>query len=134
MRYLCFCAVVAMALVGCEVETRVSPRDLTITSITACKHRIHLFAKAENRLPDSLEELPTRHGYLDSTDDGWGKPLLYQVSSDGTLSIRSLGADFQEGGIGNNQDLEIVMRWRDEDGNFIVKDPNWQVVSQLTNY
>ena len=49
----------------------IGPYDETLTAIGESFYRLHLYAKANGRLPDSLSELPERERYVNQTKDAW---------------------------------------------------------------
>jgi hypothetical protein len=109
----------------------IPPTALTRTSIGETFYRIHLYAVAFGRLPESLELLPIRAGYWNSVHDAWGAPLAYEVHADGLVTLRSLGADGEAGGTGVDADQSRSYRWLDEQGQFCANGDMWIVHDEV---
>ena len=86
----------------------IPPRDLTITRIGVTEVRIRSYWKANGELPASLSELPHLEGRDNSTIDGWGRPIKYEVAGTTTVTLSSLGADGAAGGTGLNEDIVVA--------------------------
>lgn len=70
----------------------ISPHDKTVTVMGSLKYRIELYAKTNNKLPDSLNDLPERPGYDSSIVDGWNRKIVYYYDGDsGEVSLISYG-------------------------------------------
>jgi hypothetical protein len=65
--------------------------------------RIVGYLRWKKRLPKSLDELRDVDGPDIHATDGWGRPLLYTITSDGFL-LKSLGRDGEPGGSGPDED------------------------------
>jgi hypothetical protein len=100
-------AVVAFA--GCGLVEVIPPRDMTVTAMVETWARIGIYLEKEGRLPKSLDILPVRQGYANSTTDGWDRPLIYQIDGDG-FTLTSLGRDGVPGGTGD--DADVVKKYR----------------------
>ena len=85
----------------------IPPRDLTVTRIAITGIRIRAYWKANGKLPASLSDLPMLKGRDDSTIDGWGRPIKYDVTGTATVTLSSLGADGVADGTGLNDDIIV---------------------------
>lgn len=117
--------------IGASLIHTITPREMTLTAIGESFSRIHIFAKANNKLPESMTELPRRDGYLNRTTDGWSQELLYEVSNVGIVSLSSYGADRKPGGIGEDADITRTYQSIDENGRFIAGDEMWIVHGEI---
>ncbi|MDZ4287837.1 MAG: type II secretion system protein GspG [Prosthecobacter sp.] len=98
------------------VET-VPPRERTIADMKATQRRILDFARAKDRLPSSLPELPAVSGYDDNPDDAWESPFDYETdTATGTVTLRSLGGDQAPGGTGIHADITLTFPSRNAQG------------------
>ena len=86
----------------------VPPRDLTVTRMGVTKLRIELYWKTTRRLPTSLSELPLLESRDNSTIDGWGRPIKYEITGATTVTLSSLGANRTAGSVRSNEDLTVV--------------------------
>ena len=121
--------IAALLLGGCHVIT---DAQMTDTAISATFYRIHLFMQKEGAAPESLEVLPHRVGYGNRTTDGWGRELAYTISSDGILTLTSLGCDGETGGTGEDRDVSRSYRTVDQEGKSIIRDSLWIVTAEIT--
>jgi hypothetical protein len=104
-------AVAALITLGVAVGAVVhfAPADeaprvkATSDAITETYARILGYLQWKKRLPKSLDELRDVDGPDIHATDGWGRPLLYTITSDGFL-LKSLGRDGQPGGEGPDED------------------------------
>ena len=124
----------AFALTGCpcpicldSLVDRISPVEATDTAISETFVRIDLYAKQHGTVPPSLNVLPEREGYANSITDGWGKPLLYEVSDDGRLTLTSYGKDGKPGGTGEDADISRSYYSKRPDGSLWVGSDMWIV-------
>jgi hypothetical protein len=85
----------------------VPPRDLTVTRMGVTEVRLRAYWRAHGRLPASLEELPTLKGRDNSTTDGWGRAIQYEVNEPSTVTLTSPGAD---GGPDPGQKVQVTFR------------------------
>jgi len=109
----------------------ITPREMTGSAIGESFYRIHLYAKANKKLPTSIAEFPQRDGYANSTKDGWGNKLIYEIRNNGIITLSSLGADQKEGGKGNDADISRSYRSTDKNGSFIAGKEMWIVNGEL---
>lgn len=101
------------------------PSQVTSNSIVETFVRIELYAKQHGSLPHSLDALPRREGYANETRDGWDRRLLYDINSDGTITLASLGKDGRPGGDGDNADLIATCRAYRPDGSLWIGAGDW---------
>ena len=80
------------------------------------KRRILQFAHSHGELPHTLTALPEMQGYDTSTRDEWGRDIVFEVSTSGIVTLRSLGRDGVVGGSGNDADMIGSFPSRDADG------------------
>jgi general secretion pathway protein G len=111
-------------LVVTKVATKIDQARVTTTkaNLKLLHNAVNQFKMDTGRFPTeeeglmALVEQPsdvTRYepgGYLETTEipkDGWGNDFIYELSPETGKSfvIKSLGADGEEGGEGNNADL-----------------------------
>lgn len=105
----------------------IPPRSLTSGRMCMTKRRIMQFAHQHNRLPATLAELPAMPGYDTETVDAWKRPLDYTIDESGVVTLRSLGADRQPGGKGDDRDLTGVFESRDAQGHWQDEMAPWKV-------
>jgi hypothetical protein len=86
------------------IVDRIPPRSLTATRMQGLKRRILRDAQAKGVLPVSLKNLLPIEGFDNSLLDGWGREIVFDVSS-GTVTLRSFGADGKTGGTGEDADI-----------------------------
>ena len=96
-------------LAGCCSLDVISDEEMTLTAMVETEVRMGMYLKQHGKLPETFKELPVREGYVNRTDDGWGRPLIKNVDGDG-FSLTSLGRDGVEGGTG--EDADIVRKYR----------------------
>ena len=121
-RLLIVCLIVVgivVAVAACRVldeSIRIPPRSLTNTTMWVLKRRILQFAHSHGELPHTLTALPEMQGYDTSTRDEWGRDIVFEVSTSGIVTLRSLGRDGVVGGSGNDADMIGSFPSRDADG------------------
>jgi len=98
-------AIGGLWLIATSLVHVIPPHEMSMTAIGESFYRIHLYAKANNKLPEVIADFPRREGYMNSTTDGWGNELIYEISDAGIVTLTSLGADNKEGGLGDDADL-----------------------------
>ncbi len=114
---------------GCD---RPSRQDVTLTAIGETFVRIDLYAQTNRAIPQSLDVLPRRAGYDNRTTDGWHRPLQFDLSQDGIITLRSLGADGKPGGDAVNVDISRSYHSKRPDGSLWVGgDPAWIVDAEI---
>ena len=121
-------AVFCVATMSC---TTISPREMTMTSITETFVRISIYAQTNRAIAPSLDVLPKRDGYGNRTVDGWGRPLKYRVSPDGMITLTSLGRDGKQGGTGEDADLSKSYFAQKPDGSLWVGSDMWIMEAEV---
>lgn len=116
--------IVLLALSRCLVDV-IPRKDLTITRMWVLKRRVLQFAHAHNELPPSISALPPVEGYDNSTKDGWKREIIFEVSTEGVVTFRSLGRDGVVGGIGDDADIVRSFIARDSQGRWNDEPVEW---------
>jgi type II secretion system (T2SS) protein G len=126
-----FVVVTTIAMLFFLGREHVSRRERSKLAMINLKREILIFAAARNRLPRSLDELPTNVSWPNrhsSKDDAWDGHILYKVSPDDLVTLTSYGKDRRPGGAGDAAD--IVGRfhafgpkggWADQDVPFVAE-------------
>jgi hypothetical protein len=104
---------------------RPSPREKTLTAITATFCDLDLYAKNYKKIPSSLQEIPRGGGYKNLTIDGWGHPLVYGIDKDGVITIASLGRDGKFGGEGDDSDISVSYYTKRPNGDLWIGSEMW---------
>jgi hypothetical protein len=103
--------VLAVGWYLCESSvTRIPPKTLTVSAMDETSVRIQMYFDEHNKLPASLEVLPTREGYANHTTDGWRRALIYTQTGPETFTLTSLGRDGVTGG--NGDDAEMIQSYQ----------------------
>jgi hypothetical protein len=105
--------------------------DATKTAMGETFARITIYAETNKSVPQSLDILPRRAGYANKTTDGWNRPLQYDLSKDGIITLRSFGADGKPGGEGENEDISLSYHSKRPDGSLWVGSPMWIVEAEI---
>jgi len=113
---------------GCDRRTSV---EATQTAMGETFARITLYCETNKSIPRSLDILPRRVGYANKTTDGWNRPLQYDLSQDGIITLRSYGADGKPGGDGENADISLSYHSKRPDGSLWVGSPMWIVEGEI---
>lgn len=82
------------------------PGASTLTTLHFAKRRVTRFVRLHNHLPSALadtEPLPYRK--QEGICDEWGKTIIFEVSENGVVSLKSLGSDMKVGGTECAKDL-----------------------------
>jgi hypothetical protein len=104
---------IVICLVANSAITYISPSDMTRTAIGETAVRIGIYLQRAQDLPNTLDELPIRQGYVNRTTDGWDRSLIY-THGDDQFVLSSFGKDGEVGGDGD--DADIVKQYRLIDG------------------
>lgn len=101
------CVVAALALVvfvSRMLLTRPPSMDgetLTEQRLSELVARVQVFATNEQRLPQSVSEVPEGANAIAGANDGWGRPFVLEPGEHGSwktsLAIRSFGKDGTQG-------------------------------------
>ena len=98
----------ALLTFGCSLIEEIPPRDLTVTRIGVTEIRIRSYWETHGQLPARLSDLPILKGRDNSTIDGWGRAIRYDVAGTSIVTLSSFGADGVAGGEGLNQDIIVT--------------------------
>lgn len=109
-------ATLAVGVLVFGLVDRIPPRDLTATRMHVTKRRVLQFARTHGELPKSLTALPAMEGYDNDIRDGWNRELVFEVSTSGVVTFRSLGRDGAAGGSGEDADIVRSIPARDSQG------------------
>ena len=83
---------------------KLPPENHTSGTMYPIRKRILLYAKNNNRLPSTLNDLPPLEGYTNNINDYWGNRIIMKIK--GTkVSLISYGKDMQPGGFGDDKDV-----------------------------
>jgi len=91
-----------------DLIERVPPRNLTTTRMRVTEVRIRSYWAANRRLPASLSDLPRLQGRDNSTNDGWGKPIHYEITGPSTVTLSSPGPKGRSNQAGSNEEISIT--------------------------
>jgi len=91
----------------------------------ALKVRILRFARANDRLPATLEELPPSASLGNTTNDGWGHPIVVSFAPDGTVTLTSYGRDGVPGGTGEDADIVTSFTAKTTNGSWADEQVPW---------
>lgn len=108
-----------------DVDHTITPEEMTHTAIGETFYRVSIYMRSNNSIPKSLNDLPVREGFMNTTIDGWGHHLQYTISADGVLTLTSFGKDGEPGGANDNADISRSYRTKDAEGMLIISDPEW---------
>ena len=102
-----------------KVIDNIPPHKITINTINSLKERIEIYINDNNKLPDSLQNLPRLKSGNNAINDGWGNPIKFEkVDINYEVVLSSLGKDLKEGGVGYNTDIVGRFHPIDDYGNF----------------
>jgi hypothetical protein len=92
-------AVLTLLAIGALIlfTDRIPPDCLTKNRMDGLQWRIRQSAQEHHCLPDSLSQLEKREGYDNSSDDGWGREIIYTPNPDGTVTLSSFGKSGKPG-------------------------------------
>ena len=108
----------------------ISPLEQTVSAMGETFVRMNLYAQQNGTVPLSLAVLPLREGYVNATTDAWDRPLLYEISDVGILTLRSLGKDGEPGGNGDNADISQSYHSRRSYGSLWIGEGFWIVEAE----
>ncbi len=93
---------------GCARQmgaTMIPPDAMTASNLTVLEQRIRSYHSRHGTLPPDLNSLPLQPEKSNDLSDGWDRPIEFTRESDSLCYIRSLGADGEIGGTGDNSDV-----------------------------
>jgi hypothetical protein len=99
----------------------IPPQALTYTRMFVTKTRILEYAHSNGQLPPNLSVLPLHPEKDCSVVDEWGRNIIYEVDSSGTVTLKSFGRDGKAGGAG--VDADIICGFHSRDGQGKWSDP-----------
>ena len=102
-------SVVVMIVVVVLFIDVIPPKAMTVSAMTETAFRIKLALGKTGAIPSDLAPIPSRTGYANRIKDGWGRPLIYEHTSN-TFTLTSLGKDGRRGGTADN--LDITKTWK----------------------
>lgn len=80
--------IVLLVFVSIWVGERETKGEITLNAIVKLGTEARKFYKLSHRLPSSLEELNLGPDYR---KDGWGRPIIYAITSSNTFLLTSVG-------------------------------------------
>jgi len=86
---------------------------ITQGCIITIKLQIEEYEKDHGELPDNLDGFRNFNKNRDITKDEWGRRIIYNVDSQDSITLKSLGRDGKPGGKGKNCD--IILRFKTGD-------------------
>jgi hypothetical protein len=101
------------------------PRSLTAGRMQTTKRRILRYAHQHGELPNRLSELPRFDGYSNEIVDAWKRPIAFEKSATGRVTLCSLGRDGKIGGEGDDADIVRSFPARDEQNRWSDEMVNW---------
>jgi len=110
-----------------SLEVAIPARSLTNMHMWVLKSRIMRYARQNGHLPADVSGLPSMPGYGDEIMDASGRPIEYSFDSSGIVTLRSLGADKQAGGNGDDRGMTGVFASRDATGHWQDEMTQWTV-------
>ena len=109
-----------------------SKREHTLTALTVVERAVHSFANDTGSLPPELVDLEEYCVDQMFLRDGWGRPIIFEVSAESrTLRIGSYGKDGEVGGTAESEDIIRTFRCYDDDGTFYVGEKRWLQESRI---
>jgi hypothetical protein len=126
-------AVVMAAVIGllALLVDVIPPKAATMSAMTETFVRISLYARQSNSIPPSLSVLPKRTGYANQTVDAWKRPLHYEVTPDGIITLTSLGKDGQPGGEADDADITRRYYTKRPDSSLWATSDMWIVEAEI---
>lgn len=106
---------------------RIPPPSITYSTMHMAKRRILRYAAKHDVLPKSLSQTEAISGYHSSLRDGWGRDIDYAVSSNGTVTLTSLGKDKKVGGTKESADMIGVFQTRKANGKWEDEFVEWTI-------
>jgi len=119
-------AVVLIVVLNSFVD-RIPPRPLTNVVMNMSKRRILRYAAKHDDLPKRLSQTEAISGHHSSLKDGWGRDIDYAVSSNGTVTLTSLGKDKEVGGTKENADMIGVFQTKKANGKWEDESAEWAI-------
>ena len=101
---------------------RVPPGKLTRQRMAFDRVRILEYGRVHGQFPPdlaALPPLPQKPGTDHHFEDAWGRRLIYEFDSSGTVTLKSLGKDGVPGGTDDDADILFKFPSRNADGSWI---------------
>ena len=124
----CFLSIAGLAVLGIFLGTAqyaIPPDSLTVTRMNVLKRRIIQFARANDKLPDDLANLPVIAGYDNETRDGWHRLILFAADKNEAITLTSLGADGMHADDGRGRDIVRSFPLKAADGSWSEENVDW---------
>lgn len=120
-------AIVVTGVVGVLIVYNevIPPASRTYSAMHMCKRRIQRYAIDHNALPSLLRQTKEIDGYDNSIKDAWGYDFIYNVDTNGLVTLTSLGKDNKPGGTGNNADMIGTYPSRQQNGKWSKEYIDW---------
>ena len=80
-------------------------RGLTGIRMETMKQRILHYARTHNEFPKTVTDLPLLSSRDNTVQDGWGHDIRFEIATNGTVTLTSLGRDGLPGGAGDDADI-----------------------------
>lgn len=100
------------------------PENFTSTTMYGLKRQILLYAEQNNRLPNTVDELPPIEGFDNRVTDVWGNKIIMQIDGT-TVSLISYGKDKKPGGQGYDHDVIGIFEAKIPIEDRVKKDTVW---------
>ena len=99
---------VTIKVIGALSEAKITKAKAEVSKI---KEAVGIYYITVGRMPESLDDLREPHkgfeeGFIDVGPDPWGKDYEFERLTGRKFVIRTLGADGQPGGEGEDQDID----------------------------
>jgi hypothetical protein len=109
-----------------DLGYRLPPENHTASYMQPLQTRILRYAKNNNRLPASLQELPLLIGYTNRTTDVWNNEIRLIVKGT-NITLMSYGKDQKVGGCGDDRDVVGTFEARTQSGAWAEELSGWSV-------
>ena len=120
-----------LAVIASSCGLFFTPVEMTYGAIYETFVRIDIYAKQNNKIPETLIVLPKRDNHENRIVDGWNRKLIYKVD-DTAISLTSLGKDGIIGGKDENLDITISYYRNKPDGSLWVGQELWIPCAEIS--
>jgi hypothetical protein len=125
-------SVISAAMVGFACSELVTRTDMTRTAIVKVCFLLNDYAKDHGSLPVSLDALPKPKPdrEINYLVDGWGRPLVYQIGKDSTVTVCGRVGN---GLFGGGDDANTCLRYYSKrtDGTLWAGSDDWLLAAQV---
>ena len=97
-----------------NLKGTIPPRDLTLTRIHITEVRIRAFWKTHGYLPANLALLQVLKGRDNTTKDGWGREINYEIIGASTVILSSVGDDELADRSELNRSIRVIFNVNEE--------------------